>query len=77
MPATSTTITWSDCPDEITALRAEVAALQEDAERYATVRLMNASQFRDALLLNRRTGKPFDEIVSDLRPFFCPEARSA
>lgn len=33
MPATSTTITGADCPDEIRALRAQVAALQADEAR--------------------------------------------
>lgn len=53
----------------IAALEAELAAARVDADRYKTVRYMNVSQFRDAFALNIRTGKPFDEIIDNLRPF--------
>ena len=51
----------------------ELAALRVGHERYETVRRMNAQQFKDAFTLSLRTGKPFDEIVDDLRPFVRPD----
>ena len=61
---------------EIEALRAELAACKEDAERYRkgheryeTARLLHPQQWKEAWLLNRNTGKPFDEIIDDLRTF--------
>lgn len=43
--------------------------LKANAERYAIVRQMNPRQFAAAWQLNISTGKPFDEIISDLAPF--------
>jgi hypothetical protein len=48
----------------------EISRLRAGHERYEVVRLMNVDAFRDAYVLNRRTGKPFDEIVAELAPFF-------
>ena len=53
--------------------RLEIERLRAGHERYETVRRMNAQQFTDAFTLSLRTGKPFDEIVDDLRPFVRPE----
>lgn len=46
--------------------------LRADAERYETVRLMSTRQWADARTLNSQTGKPFDEIIDDMRPFLRP-----
>lgn len=46
-----------------------IETLKVGHDRYETVRRMNVQQFQDAFVLNRRTGKPFDEIVDDLKPF--------
>ena len=58
-------------------LRAKIADLTEECktlraghDRYEVARRMSPAQWRDAWVLNQRTGKPFDEIVSDLAPFF-------
>ena len=56
------------------SLTARVAELEAAADRYETVRRLNVPQFRDAFVLNTRTGKPFDEIIDDLRPFVRPDA---
>jgi len=57
---------------QLAALRAEVERLRVGHDRYETVRRMNVPQFRDAFVLSNRTGKPFDEIVDDMRPFLMP-----
>lgn len=54
---------------ERAALTAERDAYRADAERYEIIRCMVPRQFQDAWTLNLRTGKPFDEIIDDLRPF--------
>lgn len=53
-------------------LERELAEARKDAERYQTARCMNVQQWKDAFLLNIKTGKPFDEIIDDLRPFMFP-----
>jgi hypothetical protein len=60
----------NDARAEIEALRAERDALAKDAARYAIARRMSPQQWADAWELNHRTGKPFDEIIDDLAPFF-------
>ena len=57
---------------ELAALRERLGAAELGAKRYETLRRFNAQQFTDAFVLNRRTGKPFDEIVDDMRPFMFP-----
>lgn len=59
--------------DIFAALNSEIERLRIGHERYETVRQLNLAQFRAALELNRRTGKPFDEIIDDLRPFVRPK----
>lgn len=49
---------------------AEIARLRVGYDRYETVRRMNVQQFKDAWKLNIQTGKPFDEIIDQLRPFY-------
>ena len=47
----------------------EIERLRVGYERYETVRLMRPGDFLNAYTLNINTGKPFDEIVDELRPF--------
>jgi hypothetical protein len=46
-----------------------IERLQIGNERYEIARRMNPSQWADAYKLNVTTGKPFDEIIDDIRPF--------
>ena len=55
---------------KIERLRPENARLRDDAARYAIARRMSPQQWADSWELNHRTGKPFDEIIDDLAPFF-------
>jgi hypothetical protein len=45
-------------------------ALIEDAQRYRIVRQMKPKEFDAAWWLNIRTGKPFDQIIDEMRPFY-------
>ena len=54
----------------------ELAELRLAAERYETARRMNPRQWADVWKLNISTGKPFDEIIDNLRPFMMPGAGS-
>lgn len=66
---------WLDEKDaRIEVLKVENARLRSGFERYETARRMNPRQWADAWELNIRTGKPFDDIVDDLRPFLRPNA---
>lgn len=47
----------------------EIDRLRLCESRYETVRRMSIRQWIDAWELNISTGKPFDEIIDDLRPF--------
>jgi len=47
----------------------ELERLRLGYERYETARRMNPQQWADAWKLNISTGKAFDEIIDDLRPF--------
>jgi hypothetical protein len=55
--------------DDEGSLAAENDALRADAERYRTARKMRPVQWAAAWELNIRTGKPFDQIIDQLRPF--------
>jgi hypothetical protein len=48
----------------------EIERLRAGYDRYEVVRRMNVSAFQDAYVLNRRTGKPFDEIVAEQAHFY-------
>ncbi len=48
---------------------AEIRMLRKDAERYRTARCMTPHQWSAAWELNVATGKPFDEIIDNMRPF--------
>ena len=43
--------------------------LRKDAERYRTARCMTPHQWSAAWELNEATGKPFDEIIDNMRNF--------
>ena len=62
--------------NEAEAAADEIVRLRAGHDRYEVVRRMNVDAFRDAYVLNRRTGKPFDEIVDNLAPFFGLRVRS-
>jgi hypothetical protein len=47
----------------------EIANLRLARDRYDTARRMNPRQWADAWKLNATTGKPFDEIIDNMRPF--------
>lgn len=46
--------------------------LRKGHDRYETSRRLSPAQWADAWKLNISTGKPFDEIIDDLRPFVRP-----
>lgn len=50
----------------------EIDRLRKAHERYETARRMNPRQWAAAWELNLKTGKPFDEIIDDMRPFMVP-----
>ena len=50
----------------------EIERLRTGHQRYETARRMNPRQWADAWKLNTTTGKPFDEIIDDMRPFMVP-----
>ncbi len=45
-------------------------------DRYETARRMNPRQWAEAWALNISTGKPFDEIIDNLKPFMTPNVKS-
>ena len=45
----------------------EIERLRIGHDRYETARLMNPQQWAEACKLNVSTGKPFDEIIDDLK----------
>ena len=47
----------------------EIAWWRLGCHRYETARLMPPAQWAEAWNLNITTGKPFDEIIDDMRPF--------
>lgn len=44
--------------------------LKDAAELYEVVRRMNPRQFADAYRLNICWGKPFDDVIRALKPFY-------
>ncbi len=54
----------------VAKLTAELEGMRKKADRYEIIRRFNAPQFADVLKLNISTGKPFDEIIDDLGPFY-------
>ena len=46
-----------------------IERLSKGNERYETARRMNPMQWSAAWELNITTGKPFDEIIDNMRPF--------
>ena len=56
---------------------AEIATLQTSRDLYEVVRRMNVPQFWSVYVLNRDTGKPFDEIVAGMAHEFGLTVRRA
>ena len=50
----------------------DLERLSKGNERYETARRMNPMQWSAAWELNITTGKPFDEIIDNMRPFVYP-----
>ena len=50
----------------------QLAELRRAAERYETARRMSPYQWAAAWEINVATGKPFDEIIDNMRPFMFP-----
>lgn len=68
-----------DCAPQTTvraiAMRAaanEIERLRAVEARYETARRMHPRQWTEAWALSLSTGKPFDEIIDDMRPFMFP-----
>jgi hypothetical protein len=59
-----------ECCANLVRIQKECAELRKDAERYRTARQMNPRMWKEACMLNLSSGKPFDEIIDDLKPFF-------
>ena len=53
---------------------AEIERLRIGHDRYETARRIPPRQWADVWKLNTTTGKPFDEIIDDMRPFMVPNA---
>ncbi|MFA6204503.1 MAG: hypothetical protein WC710_15095 [Gallionella sp.] len=51
----------------------EIERLRVGYDRYEVARRMSPQQWADAWRLNISTGKPFDEIIDQLRPFMIPK----
>ena len=47
----------------------EIDRLRIGHDRYEIVRRMHVPMFKDAVQLSIRTGKPFDQIIDELKPF--------
>ena len=48
----------------------QIERLKIGHDRYETARLMNPRMWSVAWEINVNTGKPFDEIIDNMRPFF-------
>ena len=66
--------------DQLEAAKGRIDQLEQMLERasvghkrYETARRMNPRQWADAWKLNTTTGKHFDEIIDDMRPFMVPD----
>lgn len=57
-------------PDGDWVRHEDVAELLAGYRRYEVVRRMSVVQFAALFEYSLRTGKPFDETLDDLRPFF-------
>lgn len=54
----------------------ELSELRLANERYETARRMNPQQWAAAWELNITTGKPFDEIIDNMKPFMHPPIKA-
>ena len=71
---------WSE--DLVRAYAAEQVVAERERwikghDRYEVARLMNPGQWADACRLNVTTGKPFDQIIDELAPFYGKTVRAA
>ena len=62
---------------EIARLETDLELARIGARRYETARRMDPRMWADACKLNLFTGKHFDEIIDDLRPFMFPQEARA
>lgn len=62
----------AECYGTLGALLHERDELLKGHQRYETARRMSPQQWKDAWHLNVSSGKPFDEIIDGLRPFYFP-----
>lgn len=62
---------WNDHVIETVMLKAadELEKLSIGNDRYETARLLNPRAWQEAWQLNISTGKRFDEIIDELKPF--------
>lgn len=63
---------WSLQQAKIDAQQKEMEKYKKGWERYEIARLMNVRMWGDAFELNIKTGKPFDQIIDELKPFLRP-----
>ncbi len=63
----------AEADQEIARLETDLELARIGARRYETARRMSVPMWKDALKLNLSTGKPFDEIIDQLRPFMFPQ----
>ena len=70
----------AELEQSVTVRDTEIARLEMDLElarigarRYETARRMDPRMWADACKLNLFTGKHFDEIIDELRPFMFPQ----
>lgn len=66
------TVALEAAESEARVLRCEVEWLRVGHDRYETARRMNPQQWLNAWEMSIRTGKPFDEIIDNLRSFIEP-----
>ena len=64
-----------DVADGHPLAKEQLERLRLAAQRYETARRMSPVQWAAAWKTNIETGKPFDDIIDDLRPFMFPQGR--
>ena len=60
----------STIEETLERLQKELAEAKIGADRYEVVRKLNPSKFHDVWTININTGKSFDDIIDDLKPFY-------
>lgn len=59
----------SEFAHDLEAAAQEIESLARGNDRYETARLLNPRAWQEAWQLNVSSGKPFDEIIDELKPF--------